>query len=149
MEKEEVKEEKKEEVTNENKETAKETVSVETPATKQFAINPSKPMTYESRWEYSMIFPSSNISFSADSSSEDFNQVGVRCSKAVKVIQYKNKEQLQESPATVVYDCTAKNWIELPWKNYILKELGDKKFVIQINDPAWYDFAKNITIEAL
>ena len=146
---EEVKEEKKEEATNENKETAKETVSVETPATKQFAINPSKPMTYESRWEYSMIFPSSNISFSADSSSEDFNQVGVRCSKAVKVIQYKNKEQLQESPATVVYDCTAKNWIELPWKNYILKELGNKKFVIQINDPAWYDFAKNITIEAL
>jgi hypothetical protein len=31
----------------------------------------------------------------------------------------------------------------------MLKELWDKKFIIQINDPAWYDFAKNITIESL
>ncbi len=147
--KEEVKEEQKEEIVNENKEIAKETISAETPATKQFAINLAKPMTYESKWDYSITFPSSNISYTADSSTEDFNQVWVRCSKAVKVIQYKNKDQLQENPATVVYECTTKNWIELPWNNYILKELGDKKFVIQINDPAWYDFAKNITIESL
>ena len=96
-----------------------------------------------------MIFPSSNISYTSDSANEDFDQVGVRCSYTVKAIQYKNKEDLKDNPAITVYECTTKNWIELPWNNYILKELGDKKFVIQINDPAWYDFAKNITIETL
>ena len=141
----EVKEEK-----NEVKETAKETVSVETPSTKQFAINPEKPMTYESkRWNYSLIFPSSNISYTADSSNEDFNQAGVHCSYEIKAIQFKYKDDLKDNPSVTVYECTAKNWIQLPWNNYILKELGDKQFVIQINDPAWYDFAKNITIETL
>ena len=130
------------------KETAKETVSVETPSTKQFAINPEKSMTYAWRG-YSMVFPSSNISYTADAWDEDFNQAGVRCSHEIKVIQYKNKEQLKENPAVTIYECTAKNWIKVQWNNNILKELWDKKFVIQINDPAWYDFAKNITIESL
>lgn len=149
----EIKEESKEtenQVKEEQKETAKETVSAETPSTKQFAINLEKTMTYESkRWGYSMVFPSSNISYTSDSANEDFDQVGVRCTYTIKAIQYKNKDDLKDNPAITVYECTTKNWIELPWKNYILKELGDKKFVIQINDPAWYDFAKNITIESL
>lgn len=153
--KEEVKEETKQEVmeetkeeNSESKETAKETVSVETPATKQFAINLAKTMTYKWRG-YSLIFPSSNISYTADATDEDFNQAGVRCSHAIKAIQYKDKEQLKDNPAITIYECTAKNWIQVQWNNYSIKELGDKKFVIKINDPAWYDFAKNITIESL
>jgi len=146
--KQEIKEEVKEEEKTEAKETAKETVSVETPSTKQFAINLAKPMTYNWRW-YTMIFPSSNISYTSDATDEDFNQAGVRCTHAIKAIQYKNKEQLKDNPSVTIYECTAKNWIQVQWNNYIIKELGDKKFVIQINDPAWYDFAKNITIESL
>nr|MBR6100056.1 hypothetical protein [bacterium] len=56
-----------------------------------------------------MVFPSSNISYTADASDEDFNQAGVRCSHEIKVIQYKNKEQLKENPAITIYECTAKN----------------------------------------
>lgn len=144
----EVKEETKEEQKNEIKETAKETVSVETPATKQFAINLDKQMTYDSKRNYVLKFPSSNISYTSDISNEDFDQVGVRCTHTIKAIQFKNKEQLQDNPAVTIYECTAKNGIQLPWNNYVLKELGDKKFVIQINDPARYDFAKNIVIES-
>ena len=105
-------------------------------------------MTYDSKRNYVLKFPSSNISYTSDISNEDFDQVGVRCTHTIKAIQFKNKEQLQDNPAVTIYECTAKNWIQLPWNNYVLKELGDKKFVIQINDPARYDFAKNIVIES-
>jgi hypothetical protein len=71
----EVKEEAKEEQKNEAKETAKETVSVETPSTKQFAINLDKQMTYDSKRNYVLKFPSSNISYTSDISNEDFDQV--------------------------------------------------------------------------
>ena len=56
-----------------------------------------------------MIFPSSNISYTADATDEDFNQAGVRCAHAIKAIQYKNKEQLKDNPSVTIYECTAKN----------------------------------------
>ena len=56
-----------------------------------------------------MTFPSSNISYTSDLSNEDFNQVGVRCTYAIKVIQYKNKDELKENPTITIYECTFKN----------------------------------------
>jgi hypothetical protein len=49
----------------------------------------------------------------------------------------------------MIYECSFKNGFELPWENYFLKELGDKKFVIEVRDNTWYDFAKNIQITSL
>ena len=121
-----------------------------TPSVTQFPINLEKAMTYNSsRGGYSMSFPSSNISYTSDAVSEDFDQVWVRCSYTVKVIQYKNKEELQTNPAVIVYECSFKNDFTLPGGNFFLKELGDKKFVVEVRDPAWFDFAKNIVISEL
>lgn len=119
-----------------------------TPSTKQFPISMEKTMTYNSsRWEYSMTFPSSNISYTSDATDEDFGQAGVRCKYAIKVIDYKNKDNIQTSPKVIIYECSFKNWFQLPWTNYFQKELDGKKFVIWILDPAWFDFAKNIQIQ--
>lgn len=118
-----------------------------TPSAKQFPINLEKTMTYNSsRGEYAMTFPSSNISYSSDTADEDFGQVGVRCPYATKVIQYKDREDLQSAPAVIVYECSFKQDFQLPGNDHFLKELGDKKFVIKVNHADWFDFAKNITI---
>ena len=93
-----------------------------------------------------MIFPSSNISYTSDAVNEDFNQVWVRCGYTVKAIQYKYKEDLQTNPSIIIYECSFKNGFKLPWENYFLKELNDKKFVIEVREPSWFDFAKNIQI---
>jgi DNA-directed RNA polymerase subunit M/transcription elongation factor TFIIS len=72
---EETKEEKKEEK-EENKDVATTSNLPVTPSVKQFPINLEKTMTYNSsRGGYSMIFPSSNISYTSDAVNEDFNQV--------------------------------------------------------------------------
>lgn len=121
-----------------------------TPSTKQFPINLEKTMTYNSsRGEYAMTFPSSNISYTSDSTDQDFGQVGVRCSYGTKVIQYSKRDALQSSPSVIVYECKFKEGFKLPGDNYLLKELWtDKKFVIEILDPARFDFAKNISISS-
>lgn len=121
-----------------------------TPASKQFPINIEKALTYtSSRGGYKMLLPSSNISYSSDGADEDFGQAGVRCSYATRVIQYKDKDNLQSNPSVIVYECSTKKELQLPWENYFIKELWDKKFVIGVLDPAWFDFAKNISIESL
>ncbi len=94
-----------------------------------------------------MTFPSSNISYTSDTADEDFGQAGVRCPYATKVIQYKDRDNLQSAPAVIVYECSFKKEFQLPGQDHILKELGDKKFVIKVNNPDWFDFAKNISIE--
>ena len=145
-EEEQAKEEKKEEK-EENKDVATTSNLPVTPSVKQFPINLEKTMTYNSsRGGYSMIFPSSNISYTSDAVNEDFNQVWVRCGYTVKAIQYKYKEDLQTNPSIIVYECSFKNGFELPWENFFLKELNDKKFVIEVREPSWFDFAKNIQI---
>ncbi len=121
-----------------------------TPASKQFPINLEKALTYtSSRGSYKMLLPSSNISYTSDSTDEDFGQAGVRCSYATRVIQYKDKDNLQSNPSVIVYECSTKKELQLPWENYFIKELWDKKFVIGVLDAAWFDFAKNISIESL
>lgn len=121
-----------------------------TPASKQFPINLEKALIYtSSRGGYKMLLPSSNISYTSDAEDEDFGQLGVRCSYATRVIQYKDKDHLQSNPSVIVYECSMKNEFQLPGENYFIKELWDKKFVIGVMDSAWFDFAKNIAIEAL
>lgn len=121
-----------------------------TPANKQFPINLEKSLTYtSSRGGYKITFPSSNISYSSDAGDEDFGQIGVRCSYATRVIQYKDKDNLQSNPSVIVYECNIKNKFQLPGENYFIKELWDKKFIIGVMDSAWFDFAKNISISEL
>ncbi len=61
-----------------------------------------------------MLLPSSNISYTSDSTDEDFGQAGVRCSYATRVIQYKDKDNLQSNPSVIVYECSTKKELQLP-----------------------------------
>ena len=96
-----------------------------------------------------MIFPSANISYTSNTIDEDFGQIGVRCRYGIKVIDYKNKENIQTSPKVVIYECSFKNGFQLPGSNYFQKDFWDKHFVFSVMDGSWFDFAKNITIESL
>ncbi len=94
------------------------------PNVTQFPINKDKSMNYtSSRGAYMMSFPSSNISFSALSKDQNFDQVGVQCNYGIHVIKFSDKEQLESDPAIIVYECSAKNDINLPGEQYLLKEL--------------------------
>lgn len=127
-------------------EIAKTTTSNINSDVKQFPINKEKSMTYNSsRWEYSITFPSSNISYSANGVDEDFGQTWVRCTYATKVIQYPDRENLQSTPSVIIYECKAKDGLTSP-EGSVLQELWDKKFVIKVLNPAWWDFANNIEI---
>lgn len=141
---------KKEEPTNTSKETSNANKLPTTPNVKQFPVNLEKTMSLSSsRGEYTIVFPSPNIAYSIDSADEDFGQAGVRCNYATRVIQYTDEENLQSSPSVVIYECSFKKDFTLPGDNYLLKEFGNKKFVIEVKNPARFDFAKQISIEKL
>ena len=143
-------EQKKEESTNTSKETSNANKLPTTPNVKQFPVNLEKTMSLSSsRGEYTIVFPSPNIAYSIDSADEDFGQAGVRCNYATRVIQYTDEENLQSSPSVIIYECSFKKDFTLPGDNYLLKEFGNKKFVIEVKNPARFDFAKQISIEKL
>ncbi|MDO4714557.1 MAG: hypothetical protein Q4B28_08220 [bacterium] len=120
------------------------------PNVKQFPTSTEKNLTYtSSRGQYSITFPSMNIAYEAKSTDQDFDQAGVRCSYAINVIQYKNKELINSEPTLTIYECSTKNEFTPPAENYLIKELGEKKFIIQIHDGAWLDFANNTLIQSL
>lgn len=112
----------------------------------QFPINLEKSLKFTSRKWYSFVFPSSNISYVAQNSQEDFNQVGVNCFSVMNVVQYSDKEFVEQKWNVKIYECTAKNGIDDSDKKLIYKHILDKHFVIEIVDPAWVNFAKNIEI---
>lgn len=96
-----------------------------------------------------MKFPSPNIAYGAGNSNADLSSYGIKCSYSLKVIQYKNKELLETEPAITIYECNNKNQLTGAPENYLVKQLGDKQFVIAIHDGAWLNFAQNISIESL
>lgn len=120
------------------------------PNVKQFPISTEKNLTYNSsRGQYSIIFPSMNIAYEAKSTDQDFDQAWVRCSYAINIIQYKNKEHLHIEPTLTIYECSTKNDFTPPAENFLIKELGEKKFILQIHDGAWLDFANATKIQTL
>ena len=114
----------------------------------QFPINLDKKLTFTSSRGHSFIFPSSNLAYQWVNVSEDFGQVWVNCFSAMNVVKYADKELVQSQWNVVIYECNIKDTFDDSDKTLIYREVGDKKFVIQINDPAWVDFANNIEIAA-
>ena len=66
----------------------------------------------------------------------------------IRVVKYADKEQLQTNPAVEIYECSARNAVTSPGEQYLVVESVGKTFIIKINDPAWIDFAKNISFNA-
>ena len=115
---------------------------------KQFPLNMAKALTYtsSSKW-YSMVLPSSNISYAGVTLNEDFDISGLRCSSQINVIKFSDKALLATNPTVKIFECTAKKDITLPSNAFLQTKLADGRiFLIEIMDGAWKDFASNITI---
>ena len=116
---------------------------------KQFPINMAKALTYtsSSKW-YSIVLPSSNISYAGVTLNEDFDISGLRCSSQMNVIKFSDKALLSTNPTIKIFECTAKKDITLPSNAFLQTKLSDGRiFLIEIMDGAWKDFASNITIQ--
>lgn len=139
-----------EEIQNLPSETQVEMVSTEwNPNVEQFPIKSDWLKYSSSRWQYTLQFPSSNISYAVSAVKENFGQNNISCSYVINVIKYSNKENLEISPAIRIYECMAAGNVA-PWAdNYVVYNVLDKAFIVQINDSSWIDFSKNLNFEAL
>ena len=106
-------------------------------------------MTYTSASKgYSIVFPSSNISYAGVTLNEDFDISGLRCSSQINVIKYSDKALLNTNPTVKIFECTAKKDITLPSNAFMQTKLADGRIMlIEIMNGAWKDFAENITIQ--
>lgn len=116
---------------------------------KQFPITLDKTMTFTSstRW-YSLVFPSMNIAYTAINVDEDLDLPGVRCFSQMNVTKYADKATMNENPKVKIFTCTIQ-WTLNNLGNSIIQQetLNGIKILIQIIDPAWAEFAKNIIVQ--
>lgn len=115
----------------------------------QFPINLEKSLTFTSRKGFSYTFPSSNIAYSAQNSQEDFSQLWVNCYSVMHVVQYSEKDLVEQNANVKIYECSIKNWFDDSDQKLIYKQVWDRHFVIETIDPAWLQFAHNIAINIL
>ncbi len=114
---------------------------------KQFPINLEKAMTFTSSKWYTITFPSSNISYESIPTDTSLGLPGVRCTTQMNVIKYADKALLHEQPTVSIYTCSFK-WVLQNLDASLIQKEADNgmKFIIQIHDPAWIDFAQNVQI---
>jgi hypothetical protein len=115
---------------------------------KQFPINLEKSMTFTSSRGYAIIFPSSNITYESLNVDESLDLPGVRCSTQMDVTKFADKATLHDDPKVRIFICSIKGTLNNAGNSIIQKESANgTKFLIQIMDAAWVDFATNISIE--
>lgn len=123
------------------------TVSDLDTSVKQFPINLDKTITFNSSRGYSIIFPSSNISYESLNVDDTLDLPGVRCSVQMDVTKYADKATLHDDPKVRIFTCNIKGTLNNLGNSIIQKESANgTKFLIQVMDAARMDFAKNITI---
>lgn len=124
------------------------TVSDLDTSVKQFPINLDKAITFSSSRGYSIIFPSSNISYESVNVDDTLDLPGVRCSAQMDVTKYADKATLHDDPKVKIFTCSIKGTLNNLWNSIIQKESANgTKFLIQIMDSARMDFATNIAIQ--
>lgn len=114
----------------------------------QFPINNNWLVYNSSKWGFILKFPSTNISYSINSTDENFGRNDINCSRVINVIKYSEKENLEISPAVKIYECEW-NVLESWSPEIIIYPKVDKKFIVRIYDGAWYDFSANLIFEKL
>ena len=106
-------------------------------------------MTYTSSRGYTIVFPSTNLSYGSVPANEDLSSMGARCSSQFNVIAFPNKANLATTPTIKIFECTAKKAVSLPSNAYRQITLADGRiFIIEIMDGAWKTFADMITIQS-
>lgn len=113
----------------------------------QFPINLEKALEFTSRRGHTIVFPSSNIAYAGKSVQEDFDTAWVNCFSVMNVVQYSEKELVDQKWSVKIYECTVKDGFDDSSDKLIYKELADQKFVIEIVDPAWVQFGNNVNIK--
>lgn len=115
---------------------------------KQFPINLEKAITFTSSRGYSIVFPSSNITYESLNVDEDLGLPGVRCSTQMDITKFSDKATLHEDPKVRIFTCSIKGTLNNVWNSIIQKTAANwMKFLIQIMDPARSEFAANISIQ--
>lgn len=112
------------------------------PSIKQFPLKPGKELTFNSRGK-KIMFPSSNIAFSSFNVNEKIGWL--ICSMGTKAIVYANKAELETNPSIILYSCkTGKPTLS---DSMVSFDAAGMTYIVDIKDPAWYDFATHIIIE--
>lgn len=112
------------------------------PSIKQFPLKPGKELTFNSRGK-KIMFPSSNIAFSSFNVNEKIGWLS--CSMGTKVIVYANKAELETNPSIILYSCkTEKPTLS---DSMVSFDAAGMTYIVDIKDPAWYDFATHIVVE--
>ena len=75
---------------------------------KQFPINLEKAITFTSSRGYSIVFPSSNITYESLNVDEDLGLPGVRCSTQMDITKFSDKATLHEDPKVRIFTCSIK-----------------------------------------
>jgi len=115
----------------------------------QFPINLNKRMEFKwTKW-YTISFPSSNITWRPGTiDDKTLWQKWVSCSIQYNVTKYDktNPEIATTNPSIKIFECRIKG--DISWTNkYVIRTTeSDRKFVIEIVDPAWKEFADNVEI---
>ena len=65
---------------------------------------------------------------------------------ATNIIGYKDRDNLSTNATVTIYTCSNKSEPTLE-SNMLSIKKEDKTFIVQVNDRAWIDFAKNLIIE--
>jgi hypothetical protein len=112
----------------------------------QFPINLEKSLTFTSRRGHTFVFPSSNIAYAGQSIQKSFEQVWVSCFSVMNVVEYSQKDLVDQKWSVKIYECNIKDSFDDSDKKLIHKSFAKKDFVIEISDPAWVEFANNIEI---
>ncbi len=113
----------------------------------QFEINLEKTLEFTSRRGHTIVFPSSNIAYAGKSIQEDFSIAWVNCFSVMNVVEYSQKELVDQKWSVKVYECTTKDGFDDSSQNLIYKKVWDQEFIIEIVDPSWVKFGNNITIK--
>lgn len=112
----------------------------------QFPISLEKPLVFTSSRGHSISFPSSKISYSSTSVSENLDTAWVNCYVATNVIEYAKKDLIDSEPTVIVYECKIKENVDLPYQYYLKPVSDGRTFVVSVLNPAWNDFANNIQV---
>ena len=117
----------------------------------QFPLNPEKGLKYTRKGNYTVNFPSSNISYAASSVRENFGNKAINCTYVINVIKYADRDNLETDPAIRIYECNVSEPILAKdlGENFVVKEGAEKTFIIQMNNPAWIDFSNTLSFDSV
>jgi len=89
-----------------------------------------------------------NIAYESKNIDENLDLPGVRCSTQMSITKYSDKATVSDNPKVRIFSCTIKGTLSNLGNSFIQKTSSNGiQFLIQILDPAWAQFAENITIQ--